>query len=131
MSKLYYDIPLAEEWGYLGDADYQMKESDLPHFQQIAEWLPGEWNKCRIHTTFDGILKDKVQSCKMRCVQKEAGGHIQSIARVTITFVPGFRLTAKRRNECWEQLDGQLSDGFGESYDRSKIPGGNGWRLAL
>lgn len=128
MSKLYYDIPLEEQ--YNGpNGEYKEAKVNIPHFQQIKEWLPKEWDKCSIKTAFYGILKDKVQSCTMRCFQKKQDGQILSIARVTIEFIPGFRLTQERRQACWEQLDAQMSDGFGESYDHHEIPNGDGWEI--
>lgn len=131
MSQLIYDIPLEEEFGDITDANYQLKRIDIPHFKEIAAWLPKEWKKCEIHKTFDGILKDKVASCTMRCYQKTENGHTKSVARVTISFIPGFRLSEKKRQACWEQLDGQMADGFGESYDGSEIPGADGWKICF
>ena len=41
-------------------------------------------------------------------------------------------LTKARREECFEQLDNQMTDGFGESYDQAAIPGADpGWVLYL
>lgn len=128
MSKLYYNIPLEEEYnGPNGEYDYA--SVDIPHFNQIKDWLPKEWDKCQIHKTFDGILKDKVASTTMTCHQKRENGHVKSIARITIEFIPGFYLSQARRKACFEQLDAQMSDGFGESYDHCKIPNGNGWEI--
>lgn len=130
MSKLYYDIHLAEEFDQ-PNQPYQEIHTNIPHYQQIKDWLPGEWDKCEIHKTFDGILKDKVKSCTMKCRQETQGNETMSYARITIEFVPGFRLNQTRRTACWEQLDGQMTDGFGESYDRHEIPNANGWQLQL
>lgn len=125
MSKLFYDIPLEEEYA-LPDGRKKLARIDLPHFPQIAEWLTAEWEKCKIHECFYGILKDKVKSCKMRCFERDKDGHKEGVARVTVEFIPGFRLSEKRRRECFEQLDGQMADGFGESYDFAEIPGTEG-----
>lgn len=87
MSKLYYDIPLEEE--YDGPNGLHKEASiDIPHYQQIKDWLPQEWDKCEIHKTFDGILKDKILSCTMKCHQKQENGHTKSFARITIEFIP-------------------------------------------
>ena len=49
MSKLYYDIPLEEQ--YNGpNGEYKEAKINIPHFQQIKEWLPKEWDKCSIKT---------------------------------------------------------------------------------
>lgn len=128
MSVLYYDIPLEEE--YIGpNGEYKYAKTNIPHFDQIAEWLPKEWHKCKIHKTFDGILKDKVESCEMKCI-KRRNGH--AIARITVNFIPNFRLSQQKRQSCWEQLDAQMSDGFGKSYDHMQIPNAEkGWTLYL
>lgn len=126
MSRLYYDVRLEEEYR---KHPHQYVTHHLPHFQQIKDWLPKEWDRCNIPSTFYGILKNKITTCAMNCIEKPDG---IAIARITIQFVPGFRLTKKRRNECWEQMNGQLTDGFGESYDQHPIPGANpGWVLSL
>lgn len=128
MSQLFYDIPLEEE--YNGpNGEYKAVTKDIPHFNEIKNWLPKEWDKCKIHKTFDGILKDKIESTSMRCFMKKDK---TAIARVTINFVPDFRLSKNRRNACWEQLNAQMSDGFGESYDHMQIPNAEpGWTLYL
>lgn len=119
MSTLYYDIKVDELLFDDDGNEVQEIRTNLPHFRQIKAWLPGEWQKCEIHKCFDGILKDQVASTKMRVFEDKTK---QTIARVKIDFVPGFRLSEKRRQACWEQLDAQMSDGFGESYDRHRIP---------
>lgn len=127
MSKLIYDILLREEYDKEGEP-YQERVMSEEHFKTVKGWLPSEFKACRVHEAFYGVLKDKVQSCTMNCFyrpEKDGG----PVARVIINFVPGFRLTEERRQACWDQMDGQMSDGFGESYDRTEIPGGGGWRL--
>lgn len=119
MSKLYYEftieeVEIDEEWNPV-----RRIETDIPHHDQIKAYLPKEWDKCEIHTTFDGILKNKVQQTKLTIRKKDG----KTIGRVTIEFIPGLRLNEKIRNACWEQMDGQMTDGFGESYSFSKIPG--------
>lgn len=127
MSKLYYDIPLEE----IRETEGRVEEAviDIPHFREIAEWLPGEWEKCHIQNAFTGILKGKVTACSMSCYQKKQDGHLKSFARIAVEFVPGFYCTKKRRESCWQQLDAQMTDGFGECYDRHEIPGTDGWQL--
>lgn len=131
MSQLFYDIHIQEEYNH--DATlpggYALFQNKLPHLQQIKDYLPKTWEDCHIEQTFDGILKDKVTSCPMRIFENKNG---QVIARITINFAPGFRLSEKRRQACWEQLDAQMSDGFGECVDGQRIPNTpDGWTLYL
>ena len=128
MSKLFYDITIEEE--YIGtNSEYKIITKNIPHFEEIKNWLPKEWDRCKIHTTFDGQLKNKVQNTLMKCFEEKDG---TAIARITIEFVPGFRLSKNRRDACWQQLDAQMSDGFGESYDHTQIPNSEqGWVLCF
>lgn len=128
MSILYYNIPFGEEFYDKNANTTTPYETNLPHYDIIKDWLPKVWNECHIEKTFDGIIKDKIEKCTMKCMIKN---NIPT-AVVTITAVKGFRLSEKRRNEIWDQLDAQMSDGFGESVDYHQIPGApEGWRLAL
>lgn len=128
MSRLIYDIILEEE--YEGsNGEYKFVSKNIPHFNEIKNWLSKEWDKCNIHKTFDDILKDKVQSTTMKCIKKSNG---VAVARIYIEFVPNFRLSKNRRRACWEQLDSQMADGFGESYDHTQIPNAElGWTICL
>lgn len=128
MSKLYYHIPFREEFYDENQNMTKLYKTNLPHYDIIKDWLPKIWNECHIEKTFDGIIKDKIESCTMRCVIKDR----IPTAVVTITPIKGFRLSEKRRNEIWKQLDAQMSDGFGESVDYCQIPGApKGWCLGL
>lgn len=128
MSRLIYDIILEEE--YEGpNGEYKFVSKNIPHFNEIKNWLPKEWDKCKIYKAFDDILKDKVQSTTMKCIKKSNG---VAVARIYIDFVPNFRLSKNRRISCWEQLDSQMADGFGESYDHKQIPNAElGWTICL
>lgn len=130
MSKLFYDITLEEEYDK-DDVPYQSRVMSDEHFDKVKNWLPKEFNKCNVHKSFDGELKDKVQSCVMTCFKKKVREEQIPTARIIIEFVPKFRLTESRRLSCWEQMDGQMTDGFGESYDRAEIPDCDGWQLKL
>lgn len=120
MSKMYYTFQITEL--FMDDNQNTVSEiqNNLPHFEQIKTWLPKEWDKCQIHTTFDGILKDKVQSTSM-FIYQDTTDHTTK-ARITIEFIPGFRLNIKRRQACVDQMDGQMCDGFGESFTYHTIP---------
>ena len=65
MSKLFYDITIEEE--YIGtNSEYKIITKNIPHFEEIKNWLPKEWDRCKIPTTFDGQLKNKVQNTLMK-----------------------------------------------------------------
>lgn len=128
MSKLYYSFPFREEFYDRNQNMTKLCETNLPHYGIIKDWLPRIWDESHIEKTFDGIIKDKIESCIMNCIIKDG----IPTAVVTITPIKGFRLSEKRRNEIWDQLDAQMSDGFGESVDYHQIPGApKGWCLGL
>lgn len=91
---------------------------NLPHHEMIAKNLTEGWNNMHMEGFFDGILKGNIESCVMKCIKMNG----ESLAYITITTKRGFRLSAKRRNEIFSQLEGQITDGWGESYlDYSNI----------
>lgn len=128
MSKLYYKIGLEEFFD--DDNGYREYRDHLPHFEQLKDWLPKEWAECRIEQTFDlKEIRENVDSCTM-AVRKSKDGEAYAI--VTIDFKPGFRLSARRRQSVWDDLDAQMSDGFGECVDHHQIPGApDGYMLML
>lgn len=91
-------------------ADY---DSNLPHHDFIKEKMTKSWNDMHMERFFDGVLKDKIESCLMRFCQTTDG---YSVAMVETIGVPGFRFTEKRRNEIAEQLEAQFCDGWGEGF---------------
>ena len=127
MSKLYYRIPLCEEYYDTQDAkNIRLPQTtfryNLPHEKTVGQWFAKEWNDAHMEQYFSDILKDKVQSCIMKPLLKIQEGKRYLFGNVTITFQPGFRLSAKKRDACWEQMDAQITDGFGENYDGTQIP---------
>lgn len=135
MSRLFYNIPVTEEKYILNNGDMIWEDEfthNLPHAKEISAWLPGEWDDCKIGdviTHYNPEFQDKIMECSMKCFENPDG---ELIARVTLEFTPGFRLSARRREIIWDELDAQMSDGFGESYDRSEIPGvPREYRIAL
>lgn len=133
MSKLYYDIQFTEEYYDTEEAKnlkLPQKEirHNIPHAKEINDWIPKEWNDMHMERFFDDILKDKVQSCIMKPMSKTVMNKTFSYGRVTITFIPGFRLSEAKRQACWEQLDAQMTYGFGETFDGQRIPNTpDGW----
>lgn len=118
MSSLRFIYRLAETQLDENGIEVAHYTSNLPHHEMIAENLSLGWNSMHMERFFDGILKDKIERCVMKCIKRNG----ESIAYITITPKQGFRLSAKRRNEIFAQLEGQLTDGWGESYlDYSNI----------
>ena len=112
MSKLKYLHALTES--IVNDncdilADYQYS---LPHDEQICKEICDDFNKAHIERFFDGILKDKIKSCRMRCIKDEE----TTLAIIDIEGIEGFRMSQKRRNAVWEQMEGQMCDGWGEGF---------------
>lgn len=116
---LYYDIRIYEE-NINKKGQSEVITTSLPHFDQISEWLPKEWDKCKVTDTFYGILEGKVESAVMTVRQNRRK---ETKATVKLVFVPGFRMTKERKVELLKQMDGQMVDGFGENLDSSNIPG--------
>lgn len=128
MSRLFYDIRLEEEYDHEGEP-YQERVMSKEHFEKVKEWLPNEFKKCKIHNSFNGLLENAVESCTMKCIYKKDGEGLIPVARITIDFKPGFRLSHYKRQACWDTMDGQMTDGFGEIYDGKEIPDADGWQL--
>lgn len=104
---------------------------NLPHVQQIRSWLPDQWASCAFETTFTGILKDQVQSCCMNVWELSDRNRKETLAQITLTFVKGFRLTQKRKEECQKQLEAQWQGGWSKAFNHRIIPNTNGSRLWL
>lgn len=102
---------------------------NLPHHQEVADTVKRIWDMCHIETTFDGILEGKIDSCYLRIFTNKKG---QTVARIQICLNDGERWSEKKRNECWEQLDAQMADGFGESIEYHRIDGvSDAYRIQL
>ena len=84
------------------------------------------WNGVDIKSTYSGVLKDKIASCKMTYRKDDDG---QTLLVVKIICVPGFRLSEKRRAELIEQTSAQFSDGIGESIFHNTITCADGKRV--
>lgn len=128
MSRLYYKIVLEEFFD--DDNEYREYRDHLPHLEQLKDWLPKEWDECHIEQTFSmKEVRENIASCTLAVRQGKDG---EAYAIVTIDFKPGFRLSARRRESVWDDLDAQMSDGFGECVDHTQIPGApDGYMLYL
>ena len=87
-------------------------EENLPHHNQIEKEMCDSFNNTHIERFFDGILKDKIKSAIMTFKKIDN----KSVGIMTIEGIPNFRFTQKVRDEIYEQIGGQLSDGWGEGF---------------
>lgn len=118
MSKLYYKIGLREIY----DNGKKIDEYDgfLPHIEQIKEWIGSVWAACQVEKAFSmPEIRNNVAHCDLAVKESKDG---TTYAMITIEFVPGFRLSARKRESVWDDLDAQMSDGFGECIDHQPIP---------
>lgn len=91
-------------------------ERELPHHNEIARWLPGEWDSLDPLRLFP----KKVASCTLG-VERDSAGHTCGV--FTVTLREGARWDKHTRMVICEEIDAQLADGFGESYEYAQIPG--------
>ena len=120
MSKLYYKIVLAEV--NENSINCRRYEKNIPHFEEIKAWLPKLWDECHIEKTFSlKEIRENVASCTMK-VEEHPSGSGETYALVTIEFKPGFRLSERRRQSVWDDLNAQMTDGYGEYIDHCQIP---------
>ena len=112
MSKLYYTIKL-NEVETTKDGDFIREYvSNLPHAKEIANNFCESWNSVKWNEIFDGIFAGQVKTSKMHPMHISNDGICK--VQITTTFVDGFRLSEKRRNAFWEQMEAQMCDGWGE-----------------
>lgn len=112
MSKLFYTIKLNEvQTTKKGDFIREYK-SNLPHAKEIIDNLCQSWNSINWGEIFDDIFSGNVTSSIMRPLQTSDDGI--SKVQITTTFKEGFRLSKKRRDAFWDQMEAQMCDGWGE-----------------
>lgn len=87
-------------------------ESKLPHHDIIAKKMADSWNSMNIEKYFDGILKDKIASAKMK-VRKIKD---DTVAVVTVLGKPNVRFSRNMTEEIFDQIDAQFCDGWGEGF---------------
>jgi len=85
----------------------------LPHHSQIANAMADSWNNAHMEQYFDGVLKDKIAKAIMK-VRKQSDG--STVASIIVHGKPGVRFSSKMTEAIYDQLDGQLSDGWGEGF---------------
>ena len=113
MSKILYKYVFQEN--ILDENGFVKEEhcTHLPHAEQIIEAAEKSFNDTHLETFFDGVLKDNIVSCTMRCCES-ALGELYGI--ISVVGKQGFRFSEKRRNAVYDQLDAQFSDGWGEGF---------------
>lgn len=95
-------------------------ETNLPHHKEICETVKKNWKMCHIENTFDGHLKNMVKSCDIQMMRTRGD---ETLANISIHLNDGERWSARRRAAYWQQLDAQMTDGFGESMEYAEIDG--------
>lgn len=120
MANLYFRVPLLEgKVGKDGGIE-KIYERNLPHHDEIANWLPKCWEADDPVQYFDETARKLIDSSRMYMVRQKDG---RTVAIVELKPVPGLRWSSKKRNAVFEEMDAQICDGFGESYDYASIPG--------
>ena len=128
MGVLLYDIQVMEEQ-IDGQGNVQKEwEKSLPHHDVIKEDFKKQFEACDIKQAFDGDLSMFIEKVWMT-VFRDREQH--TIARIHVAAKPKFRMNEHFRSRVFEELDGQMSDGFGESMDMSLIPGTRDYRYKL
>ena len=127
MSKIYYYMDLHEVLIVEEDGEeYEETHAEnLPHHDIIAKEICDSWNEMHMEKYFNDKLADKIQSATMRCYRDKESG--KTIAKITIEGVPHYRFGSVRRDMVFEQLNAQMSDGWGEGFFRAyelKAPDG-------
>lgn len=91
-------------------------EHDLPHAKEIGEAAVKSWNEAHMEQYFDGILAGKIESCLMRFGELNSRDGKKAGGMLTIKGKAGVRFTEKIRNAISDQIDAQMSDGWGETF---------------
>lgn len=120
MAILKYYVYLTEDLVDKSGDTQRVYERSLPHHVQIAEWLPKEWAEVNPLQYFPAELREIIDSCEMTVYQNPM---LQTMAVVSVKAKAGVHWSKRTRAMVFEELEGQFTDGFGETYDHSQIPG--------
>ena len=120
MANLKYYVYLEEHLVNKAGNTLRIYERSLPHHAQIAVWLPKEWEKANPAQHFPEELKEIIESCEMKVYQDPK---LRTAVCITVRPKPRVFWSKRTRAMAYEELDKQFSDGFGETYSHSKIPG--------
>lgn len=114
MGKLMYNFDLFEVQN-----DTEIRQH-LPHFSEIANWLQEEWKECYSNRIFDrNDIRENIESATLIVKQLTDG---TARATIVMEFKKFFYLTEQRKASVWEDMEAQMSDGFGEVIAHRQIP---------
>lgn len=111
-----------------GEREWEEIDENLPHHELISKLICESWNTAHMEQYFDGVLKDNIASAIMNCMKDGDG---KTVAVITVTGKPNFRFSEKRRNEIYDQVSAQLSDGWGESFFHKEFTDEHGARFTV
>lgn len=112
MSSFYYRIPIREvllDGEMCPIEDY---ETNLPHKQQIADELVSDWRKSDILQYFNDDVKSKLERLDIVVIEDHTTKELY--ARIAVIGKLGVRFTRNLKDKIVDELDGQMSDGWGE-----------------
>jgi hypothetical protein len=114
MATLTYGITVSE---IQLDGDYAIVAehlSNLPHADRIAKQACESWNAIDFAGILNGVLgASGVESAKMTSF---TDGDERLRLVIKIVAKRGFRLSERRRNAIFDELDAQMTDGWGEGF---------------
>lgn len=95
-------------------------KNNLPHEKEIKDFIQKTWNDCKneILSSMDESIKPYITSLDLR-FPKQTDDTLYGY--IYITPKPKFRWNASRRQTIWDNLDDQMTDGFGECIDHHMI----------
>lgn len=93
---------------------------NLPHETEISNYILHTWNDCKqsILNTIPNSLKTHLTDIDLK-ITEQKDGSLYGV--ITITPISTHRWSAKTRKMIFENLDAQMTDGFGECIDKHTI----------
>lgn len=113
MANLAYDIRVSEI--QLDENGNELDEitRNLPHADLIAGMACSSWNALDFPAIVGGHAKGGVERAPMSA-RIEGDGAL--VLRINVIAKKGFRLSERRRQSIFDELDAQMSDGWGEGF---------------
>lgn len=121
MANLTYNIPFELLQLDANQNTIAVFSREIPYFKETKTYLENAWTNANIQQYFPDNIKDKIKriTCKILPPSKSIN---QIHMRLTIEPINGFRWYNKYRNQVWNELDAQITDGFGETLQFKSIP---------